>query len=302
MISSKENCSIFYSLRDRELGNGHSAYRTSLKIISKLIRSEHISFKKAWHKKSSKPIVYENGLLHLDNYKKCFCIYGKNANPSALYDFQPSQARKKVADVITYGFPTYKSFKACECGFNPCVCFSGFMLSITEDNWINKHNLMSGKLLKNLYVKRTNCSFGFKYIDWNGYADEFTLTSILNPHEKNLPIKKKSDVLVNIAVFSVCPLEFKVLLEIKRNVFGNTCNSANVNENLLLLGLQSHRVHIYNFEEFLKGGFITPYHIGEKYENMGRIGEYPVGIPLNFQYYDAPPLLFNVQSHGHTLS
>lgn len=48
-------------------------------------------------------------------------------------------------------------------------------------------------------------------------------------------------------------------------------------------------------------GDLVPYRIGDKYGDSGRIGYYPTGLPLNFTYTSAPPLLFKVQCFGQII-
>lgn len=42
-------------------------------------------------------------------------------------------------------------------------------------------------------------------------------------------------------------------------------------------------------------GTITPYRLGDVYNNKSKIGSYPTGLPPNFTYDEAPPLLFKVE-------
>lgn len=47
-------------------------------------------------------------------------------------------------------------------------------------------------------------------------------------------------------------------------------------------------------------GNLKPYKLGDLYEDK-KIGSYPVGLPMNFTYSDAPPLLFNVNCYGQII-
>lgn len=45
-------------------------------------------------------------------------------------------------------------------------------------------------------------------------------------------------------------------------------------------------------------GTLTPYKLGDLYGNEGEIGTYPTGLPVNFTYSEAPPVLFKVTCMG----
>lgn len=142
----------------------------------------------------------------------------------------------------------------------------------------------------------------FKYCDWDIYGDRFVLTSILNPdRRRDGNSSRKTDVVVDIAVFSAFPFEFFMLFEVKRSVFGESCSAANLSDQHMVIGLGHANVNIYSFVDFINLGDLTPYKLGDIYEDVGKVGYYPVGLPLNFTYTEIPPVLFNVQCFGQLI-
>lgn len=47
----------------------------------------------------------------------------------------------------------------------------------------------------------------------------------------------------------------------------------------------------------LFAGELTPLRLDQKFGLVGRVGQYPVGLPINFSYEQAPPLLYRVKCH-----
>ncbi|GFY67018.1 DDB1-and CUL4-associated factor 17 [Trichonephila inaurata madagascariensis] len=295
MFRLKKNKNILSTLRDREMNVIPSPYKYSLNIMSQLIKSDQTIYESSWYKQSSKPIMYDNGILYFDNYRNAYTIYGSKGQPSATKLSDPSNS-KKVKDVISYSSPVFKM--ECTCKLHPCTCLSNFIIYITDDNWLFQRNPYSGDTYNQVYVKRSDRNFKFKYCDWNVYAEQFILTTKLDPDENEM--FPGSDAVVNLAVFGVFPLEFKALFEIKRSVFGKACKHANVADRLLIIGMGYHRVHIYSFDELLAKNTITPYNLGDCYDS-GYVGMHPTGLPLNCDLRFVPPLLFSVESSGQTV-
>ncbi|GIZ02659.1 hypothetical protein CEXT_7381 [Caerostris extrusa] len=295
MFRLKKNKNIVCTLQDREI-NTTSPYKLSLNILSQLIRSNNRSFKQSWSKESPKPIVYDCGLLYFDNQRHCYNIFGSKGQPS-LTKLKDDSNSKKIVDRISYSFPVIKT--ECSCNRHPCICLSRYILYVTDDNWLIQRNPFTGVIYKKVYVKRSDgFNFNFKYIDWNVYAQEFVLTTKLNPF---FEVTGKKDVVVNLAVFTIFPLQFKALLEIRRSVFGKTCRHVNVSDQLLILGMGSTRVHIYSFDATLANSTIYEFNLGDDY-NYGKVGMHPCGLPLNCIIHSAPPLLFNVESYGQSVN
>lgn len=249
MFRLKKNRNILCSLRERELNSVSEPYRLSLNIISQLIRSDNTYYKYSWYQQSKKPIVYDFGILYFDQHKSCYSVYGRSCEPSLLHNLKSSSAKKKIVDVIAYNSPVHKTFENCECEISKCSCVSRFILCLTDDSWLCQYNLNTGELMSETYVQRINCEAKFKYCDWDEYAERLVLTSRLS--------SAKSDVVVNMAVFTAFPIQFSALFEIKKSIFGSTCKHANVNDQLLILGMGYNRVHIYNFCEVLAEGINT---------------------------------------------
>lgn len=44
-----------------------------------------------------------------------------------------------------------------------------------------------------------------------------------------------------------------------------------------------------------------PFKLGDNFRNEGIVGQFPFGLPLNFTYKSAPPILFNVKCFGHVI-
>ncbi|GFU20203.1 DDB1- and CUL4-associated factor 17 [Nephila pilipes] len=295
MFRLKKNKNIICTLRDREMNSVPSPYKYSLNIMCQLIQSDQTFYESSWFEQSTRPIMYDSGILYFDNHRKCYSIYGSKGQPSATR-LSDTNNSKKVKDVISYSSPTFKM--ECTCKLHPCTCLSKFIMYITEDNWLIQRNPYSGVIYKQVYVKRTDRNFKFQYCDWNVYAEQFVLTTKLSPDDKEM--FPQSDVVVNVAVFTVFPFEFKALLEIKRSVFGKACKHVNVADQLLILGMGYDRVHIYSFDELMAKNTVTPYKLGDSY-NLGYVGMHPTGLPLNCNLRFPPPLLFSVQSFGQTV-
>ncbi|KFM63677.1 DDB1- and CUL4-associated factor 17, partial [Stegodyphus mimosarum] len=151
--------------------------------------------------------------------------------------------------------------------------------------------------MREIYV---GSNFRFKYCNWDMYGERITLTSSLKPYKNILTGPKGDDIVANLAVFTVLPLEFYAVLQIKRSVFGKTCNHVNVSEELLILGIGTADVHIYSFPEVIREGCVTSFKLGDAYEK-GKVGYYPTGLPLNCHINSAPPLLFNVRCFGQEI-
>lgn len=254
MLRTKKNKHLLMTLHDREINNACAPYFLSISVISQLLRSDTPLYNNYWQKSSKRPITYDCGYLYFNDYTSCFTLYGKNCMPSPLFKLQKSRARKKISDVISYSIPVYKTLdNTCKCCFQTCVCWSQYLLSVTEDNWLCQHAMSSGELIREFYVNRIGQKFSFKYCDWDVYSDRFVLTSTLNPdisRESTL----KFNVVVNLAIFTAFPFEFFALLEIKRSIFGDNCTAANISDQHLILGMGHSQVNIYSFIDFINQG------------------------------------------------
>lgn len=303
MLSSGKKESVISIFRDRELGNRCAPHFLSWKVASQLIRSKSRSslYPNYWKRTSHRDISYDTGYLYFSNYTEYCALRCVNEKLPPLHPLGKTAAKKRVSDALSYTIPVYKNIDdICKCSPQPCICLSQYILSVSEDNWLCQHLMKNGKLIKTYYINRFGHKFLFKYCNWDIYGERFILSSTLNPGA-NTGTAKKGDTVVNLAIFTAFPIEFFALLEIKRSVFGENCTAVNTTEQLLIIGLGQSYVHIYNFDDFLKGGSLTPYKLGDRYE-YGTVGSYPTGLPLNFTYKSAPPLLFKVMSFGQTIN
>ncbi|GBM94827.1 DDB1- and CUL4-associated factor 17 [Araneus ventricosus] len=257
--------------------------------MCQLIRSKQSFYKCSWTKESLRPIVYEGGLLYFNNHKTSYNIYGFETQPS-LTKLTNISGSARIMDVISYTSPVLNL--ECSCKMQPCTCLSRYIMYVTKDNWLVLRNPITGSIFSQTYIKRSDRIFNFQYIDWNVYSKEVILTTKLNPEKEP---SSNVDVVVNLAVFTTFPLEFRALLEIRRSVFGKTCRHVNVSDQLLILGMNLDWVHIYSFEDVLENSVFTLYKLGDSYMK-GNVGMYPVGLPLNCIPQTVPPLLFDVQS------
>lgn len=258
MLRSRKNKSIVSILQDRELNNKCAPYFLSLNIISQLLRKNNSDalYKDYWKKSCHRPMTYDCGYLYFSNYTEFCSIYSEHGTKSfPMFKMQKSRAKMKISDVISYSIPVYKNIdNICKCELQACTCLSQCLLSVSEDNWLCQHLMVNGKLIREVYVNCFGQKFLFKYCDWDVYGDRFVLTSTLNPDVPKTGEKKKTDVVVKLAVFTMFPFEFLALLEIKRSVFGENCTAANISDQHLILGKGSFQVHIYSFEDFLIQG------------------------------------------------
>ncbi|KAF8787461.1 DDB1- and CUL4-associated factor 17 like protein [Argiope bruennichi] len=289
MLRLKKNKNIVCTLYDREINATSTPYKLSLNIMCQLIQSKQSFYESSWTKESSRPIVYDGGLIYFNNHKSCYNIYGYENKPS-LTKLTNINGSERILDVISYAAPVFK--QECNCEVCPCSCLSRSIIYITKDNWLIRRNPITGVILNKIYTKRLDRIFNFQYIDWNIYSKEVILTTKLNPEKEP---SSNIDVVVNLAVFTSFPLEFRALLEIRRSVFGKACRHVNVSDQLLILGMNLDWVHIYSFEDVLANSIFTPYKIGDHYMK-GIVGSYPFGLPLNCIPQAVPPLLFDVQS------
>ncbi|XP_015906373.1 DDB1- and CUL4-associated factor 17 [Parasteatoda tepidariorum] len=292
MSNNRGEKNVLLLLLNRERYPKSSPYRAN-KILRNLILAENRTYYNMWWEKSLKPIIYEGGHFYFNNYNVCTTLYGKNCRPCFSHSFKQTSAMRKIIDAITYTSPVYKTIK--QSVDNPLenIPLSRYIIYITKDDWLCQHKWENGSLMNEIYIKPYNENISFLHCDWNSYSEQFVLNSVLNPKGT----KKSNNVVTILAVFTVYPLEFHAMFEIKRSAFGRNCQHVNVSDQMMILGMGQHGVHMYNFKDVLNEGNLQPYRIGEQYGSEGKVGVFPTGLPFNLIVNSAPPLLFNVQCH-----
>ncbi|XP_046390811.1 DDB1- and CUL4-associated factor 17-like isoform X2 [Ischnura elegans] len=112
------------------------------------------------------------------------------------------------------------------------------------------------------------------------------------------------DVLSAIIIFSFPHLEFSAFLEVRKSVFGKTALKTEICQGTLLVLHSNKSIKLYSLKEILSKFLQHQYKLGETFtENnvTSVVGKHPLGLPLNVMIVDAPPVLFDVKSAGHSL-
>lgn len=243
MLSMKRN--IVSILRDRELNIKNAPCFTTSKIVRRLIGSSDTElYVSKWSKKSSAEILYENGFLFFQYYREYISVNAikKNSIESpAIHRAENIDVNSK-RDIIFYsGFKDIEN--TCQCDFK-CTCLSQCSFSTTESNWLYQHLLANGRIVKRVYLgMRRNVKF--RNCAWDTPNERFSLIG------RYMPVGTYLSDLIYLMVFTV-PLEFYVLLEVKKLVFPEV-EAVQLFKKLLIVENTTH-FNIYDFEEFIRQG------------------------------------------------
>ncbi|XP_071505563.1 DDB1- and CUL4-associated factor 17-like [Diadema antillarum] len=262
---------IVHKIRAKERKT-RNLIRTNHKIIRAIICQDDVDFKKVWETKASGKISYDSHRIYLDNYKECM-------NPAA----------RKIEDAL-YIVCQYHMEEISE-DTRP------HLITLTKDNWVVRSDLNTGAILQRIYL---HPQLNYNYLSWNDEGASFVVTTVKStttPSMREAGIA--SNILLTMAIFTVCPLELAVCFQVDRQIFGNNLTGAHVvANNILFTSHQRGIVKFYDFEMVLAKNPPDEVRLGDAFpggEGEGcKVGEAPHGIPITLRVKEMPPVLLEV--------
>ncbi|RWS05746.1 DDB1- and CUL4-associated factor 17-like protein, partial [Dinothrombium tinctorium] len=221
---------------------------------------------------------------------------GHNYLPKQLYSLN-FKKKKRFVDCLIYTGPVHKTPL-------PVSVFKPFFIAITEDNHMLRFDNKNGELLQQVFLGNGT---KFRHIDWETQGETILLQSI--PHRPN------NLKLLQVALFTVYPIEFIASFEIEKEIFGSDIKSANLSEGLLIVssGSSSSKcIRLYSLEHILEEqNFLCKCKLNETCETL-KINEQAQktfeldstsdsrkvgihGLPINVNVKCRPPLLFEIE-------
>ncbi|RWR99047.1 DDB1- and CUL4-associated factor 17-like protein, partial [Dinothrombium tinctorium] len=203
--------------------------------------------------------------------------------PTQLYSL-PLKGLKQVVDYLVFTSPIHKTPL-------PSSHFKPFFLALTKDNWLLRFDNITGELLQKIYLGN---NYKFTELSWERVGERIVL-SCKKPHI--------------FALFSILPLEFITMFEVKQELFGKFV-SVTLNNNLLKLvsGFGSNKnLKLYNMWDILDdSNFECKCKIGKWCHllqignSIGKVGI--DGLPLNICLKKKPSIVFDINSSEELVS
>ncbi|XP_056145036.1 DDB1- and CUL4-associated factor 17 isoform X2 [Lampris incognitus] len=227
--------------RSSGLSDAGALLRLNLKILRAVILQDHRTFTRVWSKTSKSTISYEDGRIYFENFRSCYSSI--HSEPQIQYMLPKCSKLEKIENALLCQSPLDKALPN-PSDHKPCL------LALTADNWLYRLAAQTGDVLQKIYLSP---HFKFRYIGWDVPQETFYLKSTQN---KGTPLAGQSGLnqgtLMHLAIFHVFPLEIVGILEITKEVFGNSVTDAVLAQGVLCVSHSNKSVKLYSCEHILK--------------------------------------------------
>lgn len=285
--------SIPHLLALNEINFHKSNYHSRLKLVKLLVCDPGSSYSAVWDHSSCQRYSYEHDKIFLKQkgLMTCFCISGLESLPQKLYVINPGhpQCSLKIEDALVLEQPSYASSECNMTSWKPSI------LILTSTKYIHRYDLETGSRLQTFYVGYRE--YKFISLDWNEPGHFITT--------KTARLQKSKELVMVIASYSIYPLEFIGLCEIRKSVFGEDVYDAFVQGNILIVHHgcgHSAKIKLYSWESIIELNRVYSASLNKYSDNMkGTPGSHPGGLPCNIVVKKLPPLLFECRTDCHYL-
>ncbi|XP_041663192.1 DDB1- and CUL4-associated factor 17 [Cheilinus undulatus] len=273
------SAAMLLSHRSRGIKDAGSITRLNMKLLRGIIIQDSREFIKVWSKTSKSTIMYESGKLYFENYQICHsCIHPP---PQLLYALPRRSKLDKIEDALLCQSSLDKTL--------PSPSDHKPSLLALANNWLLRLSPETGKELQRFYLSSKT---KFKYLNWDASQEIFYVKSILN----RSALARQAGTVMTLTIFKVFPLEIVGSLEINTKVFGSDVADVILSLGILVVSHSNKSVRLYSFEHILKKHLTEKLTLGKPSSLLGgkTVGAMPVGIPVNIQITERPPLLFEL--------
>ncbi|XP_076025933.1 DDB1- and CUL4-associated factor 17 isoform X2 [Genypterus blacodes] len=175
------------------------------------------------------------------------------------------------------------------------------LLALTANNWLYRLSAETGEELQRVYLSPRH---KFRYLGWDVSQETFFIKSTQN---KGTPLARQAGIsqntLMHLAIFHVFPLQIVGILEINKEVFGNSVADVVLSQGVLAVSYSTKLVKLYSFEHIVNEYMTEKLSLGKQSSAHGgmTVGESPFGIPVNIHITDCPPVLFEVSCSDNSV-
>ncbi|XP_058479281.1 DDB1- and CUL4-associated factor 17 [Solea solea] len=271
--------------RSRGITDAGTLLRHNMKVFRGILLQENRNFIKVWSKTSKSTIKYENAKVYFENYLNCYSC--AHSEPQLLYKLPKRSKQEKFEDALLCQSPLDKTL-ASSSDHKPSL------LALTADNWLYRLSAETGEELQRVYLSSNH---KFRYLSWEVSQETFYVKSIQN---KETPLQRQAGIthntVMHLAIFHVFPLQIVGIVEINRQVFGKGVIDVVLSQGVLAVSYSNKSVKLYSFEHIVNRFMTETLVLGESSSLLGgkTVGGAQVGIPVNIQITDCPPVLFEV--------
>ncbi|XP_031437851.1 DDB1- and CUL4-associated factor 17 [Clupea harengus] len=290
-LRSSKNVCHHMDLRSKGLFSNDAGcgLRRNLGVLREILLNDDAIFKEVWTKMSKSPISYESGRLYFENYRCCYT--SQQAKPRLMYELPKCSKAEKIEDALFLQSPLGRTLPSSS-DQQPSL------LALSANSWLCRISPDTGDVLQRVYLSPQH---KFRYLSWDDSQETIYAKSI---QKKPSALARQAgldvSVLMHLAVFRVFPLKLIGVLEISKQVFGNTVVDVALSQGVLVVSHSTKCVRLYSFERIIHMFRTKELVVGEPCDlsgTQGIVGEPPLGIPVNIHITEAPPVLFEVSYH-----